>query len=255
MIALSLIASLVAVASSNAAPHEPVPPTVPYVRTTLFVPYGELEGAWASGAFLHDGFLTGVMTDANGVPLWVLDASLDAKGWLNGRLLVLEYAGNPALGYLELAAWGKAAIGRDGKGTFHAWLYSPYEDDVLPVYPRGEIEGVLHAGWPGLHKPGQSPAAPDASAGGLPAGPGHEPAGVIVCPKGPEHALSGVSHAGAHAAAGKQPTRPGADVAPCYKAREAVLTGKSKAAGLPGLPHNVPPSGAGLVEATWYVKP
>lgn len=252
MLSVSLISSVLALTQFVAVPHEPVGRVGPDVDPSRFAPHGDLSGAWQAATSFEDGYVYGVMIDALGQPLWAMDAQLKPGGKLAGKLIPLEWAGNPALGMEDLAVYGQAHLARSGgDGSFSAVIHSPYTGAVghqVPVWPLGEIEGVLYeGGWragkasavsshgnvePRYHQPVRDPNGPV----------------VIICPKGPLHSVNNVKGA---------PGRPAGSVLPNPGGVQPFEVGAVN--GIQGVPprpprsHQVPPFGAGKVVGSWVL--
>jgi len=107
--------------------------------TPALIPYGTASGAWA---LYEDGAMVALLEDADGRPLFALDARMSATGEISGDLHTLEYAGNPALVLPHLRVIGQAQIPAAGNGSFSLVIYNPLEDDGY-VFPNGQITGVL----------------------------------------------------------------------------------------------------------------
>jgi hypothetical protein len=231
----------------------------------IFIPYGAMEGSWSCATLQHDGSVSGLLKDGAGQPLWALDAKLSPSGELEGSLLPLEYAGNPVELMGALAVLGDAAIGADGKGTFHLVIHQP-QLGLKPIYALGFIDGDLLDTRPGTAKLALSLAA--TSQVGARARASHLPRGVIEDPWDPGISVQGFQSAGAHAAAGLAsgpalPVMQGtgdrdrlelglqrAGVIVCPKGREAQGAGLSSSAGSYGQPSGGHKP-AGVIQDPW----
>src|SRR5687767_8956199 len=84
------------------------------VQGPIMIPYGQAFGTYD----IAQGELLALLEDASGVPLWVLDAEVYENGGIDGDLLPLQYASNPAnLGGI-LSVSGQMQLDGDGNGTF-----------------------------------------------------------------------------------------------------------------------------------------
>ena len=118
------------------------------------VPYGSAAGTWIKTSPSENGVLIALLEDAAGQPLFVLDALMSPTNQIVGRLLALDYAGNPALSLPAFGVVGQARFPAEGPGSFSLVIYNPLEDFGY-VYPHGQIEGVLQHGLRLMSKPGQ----------------------------------------------------------------------------------------------------
>jgi hypothetical protein len=162
--------------------------------TPQFSPQGLATGIWTSGTLLQDGYLSATMVDADEQPIYTLTAQVHASGDVSGKLVVLEYASNPALNLPEFAVVGEVELPTaERAGKLALVIYNPLED-IGYVFPRGYIDGVLTEGAVRMVKPGQTQQ--NLGLGGMQA-PGHggnaaDRAGVqlrgqiISCPWAPE---------------------------------------------------------------------
>ncbi len=125
----------------------------PDLRVPSYVPYGNVTGAWSSASVLADGFVNGLVSDAAGQPLWVLDATLTAGHQIQGALHPLEYAGNPVMKLGSLAVTGSAQMAAGEGGGFHLVMYDPQAASQsgagLTIYALGFIQGELVLGRSG----------------------------------------------------------------------------------------------------------
>lgn len=261
------------------------------VKPDGFVPYGDFSGAWISGSLLFDGVLSGVLTDALGRPLWILDTTLSDTGKVQGSLAALEYSTNPALGFSSLSVMGQAQIGAQGSGSFSLIIYEPNLQATSPepvsaagyVKVLGTLSGNLQSGRLDAPAPlGSGPAGgvkplrvrqADDSSVSIREGSGTSSAtaqlpGVIVCPKGPDQpGIGSVGQGNAMGAAGGAAT--GSTIL-CPHAPGISLDGISQhgagqgadgspsvspAQGKPGQAgHQVPNSGSGKANGRWQME-
>lgn len=159
-------------------------------------PNGSAQGVWMSGTLLQDGYLSATLVDSAQQPIYTLHAQVHATGSVSGKLVVLEYASNPALNLPEYSVVGDLKVpGGQRDGVLSLVIFNPLEDFGY-VYPRGYIDGALIEGADRLAKPGQvhpqnaeMASKPKPAQGGSSAAEtaGIQPQGQIIsCPWAPE---------------------------------------------------------------------
>lgn len=164
----------------------------------VMIPYGMAAGTYDIGA----GRMLAVLEDASGLPLWVLDAEVYEDGGLDGDLLMLQYATNPALALGQLSVSGQVQLDEDGNGTFFATVFQFGGGGgmgAIPVFPIAMIEGQVKQAALGHTLPPISGASGLVAAVGNLAGLGPQVpvGGVIVCPKSYLPEVSAVQSVGA----------------------------------------------------------
>jgi hypothetical protein len=222
---------------------------------------------------LEEGFLTALLVDASGTPLYVLDGQLSPTGHLSGSLRTLEYATNPALFLPQLKVYGQATISSEGDGSFWASIYSPLEG-AIPVHPFGHIEGLL---LPGSMQR-QAPAGAhqrrvrlgsEVGGGSSDERSAAEVSGsvVVVCPDEGSQGSAGLPAVSLSGQIGVGPVArfererslaPGVIVCPHAPLNpiSASIAGATKVPGQIGAAsHGVPPQGEGQVRARWLLFP
>ncbi len=249
----------------SSAAAQSIPVRSPAQDRLLFAPYGDFNGAWVSATLFMDGIVAGVLTDAVGQPLWMLDAKLTDSNGIQGALFALEYAGNPVLAFNELSVMGNAFVDTDGTNRFQIVIFDAKLDvatlNQKPLYPVGYIEGELRDGRSDAPAPGlASGMAPTGASFGiaqvtsthtLPAA-GQDPAGVISCPWGGPIVVQPfgtglVTATHDPAAAGKNP----GGVISCPAG--GSLTCAQAHGTLGSLGHTAPLQGSGKVTGRWYL--
>ncbi len=256
--------------SFAAAGTQSIPVRPPAQGRPMMAPYGDFHGAWTSATVLLDGIVAGVLTDAIGQPLWMLDAKLTPSNGIQGELFALEYAGNPALVFSELLVMGDVVTSADGTNRFQLVIFDPKLDNPAfgqkPLYPFGFLEGELCDGRteedggavPGLAS-GKAPKGTSFGIGAVSSTHGMSAAGqqpnngAIVCPwSGPRfevkpYGVGQIASTHALAAAGQQPegviSCPGSGKAPAHTHGTMGSFG-----------HQIPKQGSGKVTGRWYVK-
>lgn len=157
------------------------------------VPYG-----MGYGSYVYDtGHMLALVEDASGAPLWVLNAFVYEWGGLDGNLLPLEYANSPVDPDVELSVSGGVLFDEQGRGTFHAVIFQ-YNGGAIPVFPVGQLEGVIQPPALGQVLPVLAGASDLVAVRGYGAGYGPQVAqrGILVCPKGPSAGFDAVGTMG-----------------------------------------------------------
>lgn len=163
------------------------------VQGPVMLPYGQAFGTYDIGM----GKMSALLEDASGVPLWVLDAEVYENGGLDGDLLMLQYASNPAIPVGVLSVSGQLLLDEQGNGSFFATVFQ-YGGGAIPVFPVAMIEGQVqspalgHSVPPNFGRSRLIAAVTDPDV----YGPQVVRSGVIVCPKDVEPELSALQSVG-----------------------------------------------------------
>jgi hypothetical protein len=150
----------------------------------VMIPFGQAVGTYDIG----QGRMLALLEDASGLPLWVLDAEVYENGGIDGDLLLLQYATNPAIAIGALSVSGQLQLDETGNGSFYATVFQFGGGGgvgAIPVFPIAMIEGQVKQAALGHSVPPSTGASGLVAAAGMGLGVGPQVAtpGVIVCPK------------------------------------------------------------------------
>lgn len=149
----------------------------------VMIPFGQAYGTYDIG----QGRMFALLEDASGLPLWVLDAEVYENGGLDGDLLPLQYATNPANALGMLSVSGQLHLDESGDGSFYATVFQFGGGGgvgAIPVFPIAMIEGQVKQAALGHSVPPSAGASGLVATAGMGLGVGPQVAtpGVIVCP-------------------------------------------------------------------------